>query len=222
VATASGDRQPGRYRTTVDSDVPRVLRPIDGGGDAVRIARAIALIAGVREGREPAHAERVALLAGRIAEAMGLEPAAVRRCAVAGWLHDIGMVALPDAALSPVDPAAADHRTHAAIGAELVRRVDEVADAAAGVRHHHERWDGRGYPDGLAGGAIPVEARVVAAADAVAALVPTSRLDPRSRKQAAARLESEAGRSLDPLTVEAARAVLASEAADHGEYLRIA
>jgi putative nucleotidyltransferase with HDIG domain len=206
----------------VDPDAPRMLRPIDGGGDALRIARAIALVAGVREGREPAHAERVAGLAERIAEAMGLQPAVTRRCAVAGWLHDIGMVALPDAALSPVDAAAPDHRTHAAIGAELVRRVEELAEAAPAVRHHHERWDGGGYPDGLAGDAIPVEARVVAAADAVAALVPAADVDPRARKHAASRLAAEAGRSLDPLTVGAARAVLASEAADHGEYLRIA
>jgi HD-GYP domain-containing protein (c-di-GMP phosphodiesterase class II) len=206
----------------VDPDAPRILRPLDGGADGLRVARAVALIAGVREGREPAHAERVAVLAERIAAAMELAAPIVHRCAVAGWLHDIGMVALPDAALAGAGTAGPDHRAHVTIGAELVRRVDELADAAPAIRHHHERWDGSGYPDGLAGDAIPVEARVVAAADAVAAVAPVAALDPRARKQAAARLLREAGARLDPRTVEAARRVLAAEAAASGQYLRIA
>lgn len=203
-----------------------MLRAVAGGADALRIARAVALVAGVREGCDPRHAERVADLAAAIATAMGLDRATADRCAVAGWLHDIGMVALPDRALSPADPAAEaacpELRAHALIGAELVRRVAELADVAPAVRHHHERWDGGGYPDGLIGGAIPLEARVIGIADLVACLLPDARSDPRVRKQVAHRLRQVAGSVADPAGIEAALRVLADEAAGSGEYLRIA
>jgi response regulator RpfG family c-di-GMP phosphodiesterase len=187
------------------------------------VARAVALIAGAREGYGPARVERMAAVAGAIAALAGLDQATVSLCVVAAWLHDIGMVALPDDALAPSDPAGyVDSplvRAHVELGAELVRRVAELAPAAAAVRHHHERYDGSGYPAGLVADAIPIEARVVAAADALAAAAPQAQVGPRERKAAAQRLRALAGTALDPRLVEAAIAVLAAEADAAGEYL---
>ena len=187
------------------------------------IARAVALIAGAREGYAPARVERMAAVAGAIAEHAGLDEATASRCTVAAWLHDIGMIALPDDALAPSDPAGyVDSplvRAHVALGADLVTRVAELAPAADAVRHHHERYDGTGYPDGLAGDAIPVAARLVAAADALASAAPHAQLGPRERKAAAQRVRALAGSVLDPQLADAAIAVLADEADAAGEYL---
>ncbi len=187
------------------------------------IARAVALIAGVREGHPPAHVERVADIAGAIAWHVGLDDATLSRCVVGAWLHDVGMVALPDGVLAPSDPAGyVDSplvRAHVVLGAELVARVAELAGAADAIRHHHERFDGSGYPDGLAGDEIPLAARVVAVADEVAFLLPSAHVDARARKAAAHRLRELAGSLLDPALVAAAVAVLAAEAEAAGEYL---
>jgi response regulator RpfG family c-di-GMP phosphodiesterase len=187
------------------------------------IARAVALIAGAREGYAPARVERMAEAAGAIATAAGLDEATASRCVVAAWLHDIGMVALPDDVLAPSDPAGyVDSplvRAHVELGADLVTRVPELAPAADAVRHHHERYDGRGYPAGLAGDEIPLAARVVAAADALAQVAPHAAIGPRERKAAAQHLRSLRGSLLDPQLADAAVAVLAAEADAAGEYL---
>jgi response regulator RpfG family c-di-GMP phosphodiesterase len=187
------------------------------------IARAVALIAGAREGYAPARVERMAAVTSAIATHAGLDEATASVCTVAAWLHDIGMIALPDDALAPSDPAGyVDSplvRAHAGLGADLVTRVAELAPAADAVRHHHERYDGTGYPDGLAGEAIPVAARVIAAADALATAAPHAGIDPRERKAAAHCLRALAGSVLDPHLADAAIAVLAAEADAAGEYL---
>jgi response regulator RpfG family c-di-GMP phosphodiesterase len=187
------------------------------------IARAVALIAGAREGYAPARVARTAEAAGAIATAAGLDEATASHCVVAAWLHDIGMVALPDDALAPSDPAGyVDSplvRAHVELGADLVTRVPELAQVADAVRHHHERYDGSGYPAGLAGDEIPLAARVVAAADALAQAAPHAAIGPRERKAAAQRLRALQGTVLDPHLADAAVAVLAAEADAAGEYL---
>jgi two-component system, response regulator RpfG len=201
------------------SDHPHLRLVVDRAED---VARAVALIAGAREGYAPARLERMAVVARAIARQAGLDEATASRCVVAAWLHDIGMVALPDDALAPSDPAGyVDSplvRAHAELGADLVTRVAELAPAAAAVRHHHERYDGSGYPAGLAADAIPVEARVVAVAVVLAA-ASGAQIGPRERKAAAQRLQALAGTALDPQLVAAAIAVLAAEADAAGEYL---
>ena len=187
------------------------------------IARAVALIAGAREGYAPARVARMAEAAGAIAITAGLDEATASQCVVAAWLHDIGMVALPDDVLAPSDPAGyVDSplvRAHVELGADLVTRVPELAPVADAVRHHHERFDGSGYPAGLAGDEIPLAARVVAAADALAQAAPHAAIGPRERKAAAQRLRAAAGSLLDPQLADAAVAVLAAEADAAGEYL---
>ncbi len=84
-------------------------------------------------------------------------------------LHDVGKVAVPDAILCKPEPLTPEERTlmerHPLIGWEILREIDFLGEAKLVVRHHHERWDGAGYPDGLAGEAIPLAARVFAVAD---------------------------------------------------------
>jgi diguanylate cyclase (GGDEF)-like protein len=183
--------------------------------EAVRLAQALSLSAGVREGVPERHAEEVAEMAGAIATGLGLPDDIILRCRLGGWLHDIGKVAIPDRIL--IKPGDLDEhewrimRTHAEIGEQLVRRIDGVAMAALAVRHHHEHVDGSGYPDALSGEAIPVEARVVAVADAYSAIT-ADRPYRRARKSSDALVElrGQAGRHHDARAVEALARALAA------------
>jgi diguanylate cyclase (GGDEF)-like protein/PAS domain S-box-containing protein len=175
--------------------------------EALRIAEALALTVSVREGMPPLHNQQVAELAGAIARELDLPPQGILRCQVSGWLHDIGKTAIPDAILAKPGELTEEEwtqmRRHPEIGEAIVRRIAGLADAALGVRHHHERWDGSGYPDKLSAEEISLEARVVAVADAYSAI--TSRRPyqrERSRDEAIIELRASAGRHLDPKVVE--------------------
>jgi HD-GYP domain-containing protein (c-di-GMP phosphodiesterase class II) len=123
-------------------------------------------------------------------------------------LHDVGKVAVPDAILFKPGPLTPEERAlmvkHPQIGSEILRHIDFLDDAKAVVRHHHERWDGKGYPDGLAGEAIPLQARVFALADALDALT-TDRPYRAACGWAEARqaIRDEAGKQFDPAIVAA-------------------
>lgn len=187
------------------------------GSAVITLAQALALSASISEGMPEEHARSVADHAAAIAEEMGLPPWLVMRCRLGGWLHDVGKVAIPNAVLGKPGPLTdaemAVVRTHCATGERIVLRVPELRDAAAAVRHHHERFDGTGYPDGLAGADIPVEARVVAAADAYATIVATRVYQPaRSHDEAVAELRRSAGSHLDPEVVEAFTHLLQGDA----------
>jgi HD-GYP domain-containing protein (c-di-GMP phosphodiesterase class II) len=100
-------------------------------------------------------------------------------------------------------------RTHPVVGAAVVGRVAALRQAAPGVRHHHERYAGGGYPDDLAGTAIPIEARIIAAADAYAAMTATRPYSAaKTPAEAAAELRRSAGTHFDPAVVDALLAVL--------------
>jgi diguanylate cyclase (GGDEF)-like protein len=160
-------KQSGRDRTMLAGD--------DGQGassdepELLLIAQSFAHTASIREGVPELHCAQVADLAGRIATHLELPAATVLRCRLAGWLHDVGKIAIPDRVLGKPGPLTSEEWrimiTHAAFGADLVARTPGIAKSAGAVRHHHERWDGNGYPDRLSGQDIPIEARVVAAAD---------------------------------------------------------
>jgi diguanylate cyclase (GGDEF)-like protein len=196
------------------------LRPSDTRADApnlapnvVDLARALAFACSLREGIPKEHADEVAHLAGLTAERLALPARIAQRCRLAGWLHDVGKLAVPEQILTkpgPLDDAEwALMRTHPGIGADIVHRVPALRHVAAAVRHHHERYSGSGYPDDLTGSTIPIEARIVAAADAYAAMTadrPYSAA--RTPQQAAAELRRSAGAHFDPTVVEALLAVL--------------
>jgi HD-GYP domain-containing protein (c-di-GMP phosphodiesterase class II) len=121
------------------------------------------------------HGERVARIACRVGEQMGLSQPDLGDLYLSGLLHDIGKIGTRDDVWRKPGPLTAEEmaciREHAALGAGIVSRVAPIAHLAPIVRSHHERHDGRGYPDGLAGARIPLLARILAASDACEAML---------------------------------------------------
>jgi len=160
------------------------------------------------------HGEDVAELAERIALRMSLSAAQARDVRYAAMLHDIGKVAVPSEILLKPGPLTDEEwvtmRSHAAVGGELVARIDAFAHLAPAVRASHERWDGGGYPDGLAGESIPLAARIIAACDTYDAIVTDRPYRPgRTRGEACAELARVSGSQLDAGVVDAVLAELA-------------
>ena len=175
--------------------------------------RALANAVEARDAYTGRHAERVAAYGLTIAAAAGLSLSDEPQIEFGFLLHDIGKVAVPDAILFKPGPLTADEYTlitaHPMIGWEILRHIDFLDDAKTVVRHHHERWDGTGYPDGLAGDDIPIEARIVAAVDAYSAMtIERVYRRPMERPEAIAELQRSAGTHLDPAVVQALIGVL--------------
>tara|TARA_Y100000589_G_scaffold330644_2_gene380920 strand:+ start:813 stop:2456 length:1644 start_codon:yes stop_codon:yes gene_type:complete len=120
------------------------------------------------------HSRRVALLTRQLAHAAGLDEATVARMHIAGLVHDVGKIGISEQLLcKPGDLTAAEYaaiREHPRIGYRILRDIPRFEDILEGVLHHHERWDGSGYPEGLAGDEIPLVARLIALADAFDAM----------------------------------------------------
>lgn len=123
------------------------------------------------------HSERVALLAAMIAEGLGQSREQIERIRVAGIVHDIGKIGVPEHILTKPDRLTDEEfaiiKTHPEVGYAILESVHELADVMPAVLHHHERWDGKGYPHGLAGKQIPEIARILAVADAFDAMSST-------------------------------------------------
>ena len=126
----------------------------------------------------------------------------------AGRVHDLGKVAMTPALLSKVGPLTEEEwrhvRQHPVHGAAIVEKFAGYRGCAVLVRHHHERWDGTGYPEGLAGEAVPLGARILAVADAFDAMTSARAYRPASGPETVlAVLESGAGAQWDPRVVQA-------------------
>src|SRR5687767_4689596 len=140
----------------------RFTRPQDAvrDGPPDGVVEALAALADLRDGYGAAHAERLVRWAVAAGRALDLEPARLDVLAAAARLHDVGKIGVPDRILHK--PARLDEaewaamRRHAVLGADVLAHVPALRRVAAIVRHHHERWDGHGYPDGLAGEEIPL------------------------------------------------------------------
>ncbi len=212
-AKRRGRDQTVRFDDVRASDVASDEAPV------LRIARGLALAATIREGMPELHFEQVADLSVQIAETLGLPEGLVMRCRLGGLLHDVGKLAIPDRILAkrgPLDDAEwVIMRGHAEIGAQIISRVGGLDAAVDAVRHHHERYDGTGYPERLEGDGIPIEARIVAAADAYSAIT-SDRTYARGRDQSQAldELERSAGTHLDPVVAYAVRRTLEAQRAD--------
>ncbi|HEX5910184.1 MAG TPA: HD domain-containing phosphohydrolase, partial [Thermoleophilaceae bacterium] len=129
----------------------------------------------------------------------------------AAELHDVGKVAVPDDILSKPGPLDDEEfafiRRHTLIGERIISAAPALSEVARLVRSSHERWDGTGYPDGLAGEEIPLASRIVFAADAFDAMTSTRPYNtPRSADEAIRELRACAGTQFDPVVVEAFRA----------------
>ena len=170
--------------------------------------RALANAVEARDAYTGRHAERVAAYGLALAAATGIDPVDSPEMEFGFLLHDVGKVAVPDAilfkpsALAPEEEAIM--RTHPVVGWEILREIDFLGSAKLVVRHHHERWDGSGYPDGLQGEDIPILARVFAIADALDALTTARPYRPATDFDSARReIEAGAGSQFDPTVVEA-------------------
>jgi putative two-component system response regulator len=121
------------------------------------------------------HVERVSIYAVVIGHEMGLDEHLLADLELGAILHDIGKIAVPESVLGKPDKLteleALEMRKHPVTGAAMIKDVPYLAAALPTIRHHHERWDGSGYPDGLAGEAIPLNARILAVADTLDALI---------------------------------------------------
>jgi HD-GYP domain-containing protein (c-di-GMP phosphodiesterase class II) len=169
------------------------------------ICQSLLGLANALEAKDPytrGHSERVGTWSRRLGMVLGLNGDEVETVTQAGLLHDIGKIGVPEIVLRKRGGLAAEEwalmRQHPLIGAQIVAPFDFFAGGALVIRHHHERWDGTGYPDGIAGTAIPLGARIVAVADVFDAL--TSDRPYRaalSRDAALAYLAAEAGYTLD-------------------------
>ena len=120
------------------------------------------------------HSMRVAKYASEIAMRMGLSQQEQENIYYTGMLHDIGKIGVPDEIINKpgrlTDEEFAIIKTHPVIGSEILKNITEIPGMYLGTRGHHERYDGKGYPDGLAGEEIPLQARIIAVADSYDAM----------------------------------------------------
>jgi HD-GYP domain-containing protein (c-di-GMP phosphodiesterase class II) len=170
--------------------------------------RSLADIVDRRDASTYDHSSRVAVYAVALARELALEDDLIDLVELVGGVHDLGKIAVPDAVLLKPGPLDPDERarmmTHAAIGQEVLAHYQLFRPGADIVRHHHENYDGTGYPDGLAGEAIPLGARVVAVADAFDAMTSARPYRPAlSVEEAVSRLRAGAGTQWDPIVVGA-------------------
>jgi diguanylate cyclase (GGDEF)-like protein len=169
-------------------------------------AVALAALRDMLQARDPgtgAHSERVRIYALALAEAHGVPKSQLIDIEHGVMLHDIGKIAIPDGILLKPGPLSPDEwkimRTHPEVGRRLIEHMPFLRDAVPVVYHHHERWDGTGYPDGLRGEDIPLGARIFAVADAFDAMTydrPYSRAIPVA--SARAEIERCVGTHFDP------------------------
>ncbi len=192
----------GLDRSGIPLDLPHVSR--------ARQLRILHDLNEALEAKDPytrGHADRVERHVFRTGAAMGLSVQELDDLRLAAALHDVGKIRVPDSILRKEGSLTDDEREimneHAPIGAMMVSHVGSK-DVIEAVRHHHEHWNGRGYPDGLEGAEIPLFARIISVADTYDAITSTRSYRVKSEKnKALSILKAEAGRQFDPMTVEA-------------------
>ncbi|QYJ14243.1 hypothetical protein Rxycam_00039 [Rubrobacter xylanophilus DSM 9941] len=195
LAEARRPREEGEARRRLEVEVREVVAALHEA-------------ASVRDPELGEHMREVSRIARSVGEKLGLSPAELEALTYGALLHDIGKLGVPDAILSK--PSALSPREyeivklHTEHGARILRRVRALSEAMLAVRHHHERFDGGGYPDGLQGADIPLLARIVFVADAFDSM---TRSRPyrsgASRREALKEIALNSGSQFDPRVVEA-------------------
>jgi PAS domain S-box-containing protein len=174
-----------------------IVRDLVALGGERQALLAMARIMEYGDARSTEHGERTMGLAGSIAKKLGCSPREIEDIRWGARLHDIGKIGVPDAIFHMSSPLTM-------IGEEILGAVDRLRGAATVIRHHQERWDGTGYPDGLAEGAIPFGARILAVAVAYWAMVEDQPRSPaRRHEDAVAEIRRGAGSQFDPKVVDA-------------------
>jgi HD-GYP domain-containing protein (c-di-GMP phosphodiesterase class II) len=172
------------------------------------------------------HSDKVRDYAVACGRRLGLPPSKIAALDIAGQLHDVGKIAVPDLILrkpGQLDPEEeATMRQHVIFGELMIKGVPHLDDVLAGVAHHHERWDGGGYPYGKSGSEIPLLGRILALADAYAAMTHDRPYRKgRSPQQAIDELRAGAGMQFDPDLVEPFIAAVAPEASERRTGRRV-
>jgi HD-GYP domain-containing protein (c-di-GMP phosphodiesterase class II) len=180
--------------------------------------RALAAAVDARDSATLDHSAKVASLARRVCDKLGFDDEHANRVELAAVVHDVGKIGLPDGPLLKPGPLTAaewrEVREHPALGQQILAAT-QLNDLLPWVRGHHERWDGKGYPDGLAGEEIPLEARILSVCDAFDAMTSKRRYrDARPQAEALAELRANAGTQFDARVVEALVKIVEREPAN--------
>jgi diguanylate cyclase (GGDEF)-like protein len=182
---------------------------------ATEAMESLAAAVDARDAYTAGHSRRVQEIAVHVGRELGLDGAELESLSFAALFHDVGKLAVPDSVLLKSGPLQSEEwwvvRRHAAEGERIIGHLGFLADATPAIRHHHEHFDGSGYPDGLEGEAIPLGARIIHVADAFDSMssdrVYRNRLSPEA---ALAELRREAGAQFCPRCVGAFEAVFAT------------
>jgi diguanylate cyclase (GGDEF)-like protein len=198
----------GKARTFVYSDSIDLARSAEEAAERnlraglVNTVHALARAVDAKDGYTHSHSQRVARYAAELGRVLGLGEARLEQLRSAGVLHDVGKIGIPDAVL--LKPARLDDaefavmRRHSELGRDIIAGAG-LEEVASWVLHLHERYDGRGYPDGLAGEAIPLESRILHCADALEAMTSSRIYRPgMAVEDALEELERGAGSQFDP------------------------
>lgn len=186
--------------------VRSVLRLAHVTAEMVGAHGVIAALANAVEAKDSTtelHCQRLAGLAHQLGMQAGLVPASLKGLVFGALLHDIGKIGVSDSILTKPGPLSrqewAEMRLHPLIGERICEPLATASQFAPIVRHHHERWDGKGYPDGLRADAIPIGARIVGLVDAYDAIIHDRPYRPaRTVADALEELRAESGRQFDP------------------------
>jgi ribonuclease P protein subunit RPR2 len=206
---AAKERQLERYAADLRESFKRErARAHELRRSYTEMVRALSNAVEARDAYTGKHAERVAAYGLEIAYALGLQLTERPDLEYGFLLHDVGKVAIPDSILYKPSTLTDEERAlmeqHPVIGAQIVSGIEFIDQAVEVVRSHHERWDGRGYPDALAGEEIPLSARVFAVADVLDALTTDRPYRPASSLVVAREvIAKESGSQFDPQVIEA-------------------
>jgi putative nucleotidyltransferase with HDIG domain len=200
-----------RELESYDRENRRLITALEAGYLAT--LRSLASAIDAKDPSTHGHSQRVAELAIATGRELGLSEDELKPLAYGGLLHDVGKIGVAETILHKSGRLEDDEReqmqAHPSIGAEILRGVEFLREAAPAVRNHHERWDGTGYPDGLTGEAIPLVARIVNAADTFDACTSPRPYQPAmTLEEAIAVLHRLRGSQIDPAVCDALVRVL--------------
>ncbi len=176
-------------------------------GSSLSAVYALAAAVDAKDSYTYDHSKKVNSYAVALAEAYGLSPDEVSRISCAALLHDIGKIGIPDRILSKKGKLTPEEwesvKSHPRLGANIIGNVPSLVPCKASILYHHEKWDGTGYPESLVGEQIPLEARILAIADAFAAMISGRPYrSAYSHEEALQQLQQASGTQFDPRLVE--------------------
>lgn len=193
---------------TVDPRVEYMVAQLGSAQHPDALLEALVAALDAREAEAGTHSRRVCYLAGLLGQVCGIEGDALTNLRRGALLHDLGKIGVPDFILRKPGPLTesewAEMRLHPQIGARIIAKIDQLRPITPVVLHHHERFEGNGYPGGLRGDAIPLPARIFAVVDTVDAMSSERpyRLV-KSREEVMRELRNCAGKQFDPEIVDA-------------------